>query len=77
MATKPILLTVDDDPAVLRAVERDLRRHFGGQFRVLHADSGATALATLASVIKPPVEPIEEIDTALNVLFRSVVPQRP
>ncbi len=30
----------------------------------------------LASVIKPPVEPIEEIDTFLIVLFRSVVPQR-
>ena len=50
MATKPILLTVDDDPAVLRAVERDVRRQFGGQFRVLHADSGATALATLKQV---------------------------
>ncbi len=77
MATKPILLTVDDVPAVLRAVECDLRRHFGGQFCVLYADSGATVLATLVSVIKPPVEPIEEIDTVLNALFRSVIPRIP
>ena len=28
-ARKPILLTVDDDPGVSRAVARDLRRHYG------------------------------------------------
>ena len=26
---KPVILTVDDDPAVSRAVARDLRRHYG------------------------------------------------
>ena len=26
---KPVMLTVDDDPAVSRAVARDLRRHYG------------------------------------------------
>jgi thioredoxin reductase (NADPH) len=41
---KPILMTVDDDPEVLRAVERDLRRQYGGRYRVLAADSGAGAL---------------------------------
>jgi thioredoxin reductase (NADPH) len=35
MASKPILLTVDDDPEVLRAIERDLRRHYGKDYRVL------------------------------------------
>lgn len=44
---KPYLLTVDDDPEVLRAVERDLRRHYGDRYRVLRADSGASALDTL------------------------------
>jgi len=44
---KPILLTVDDDPEVLRAVERDLRREYGQRFRVLRADSGASALDAL------------------------------
>lgn len=47
MATKPVLLTVDDDPEVSRAVERDLRQKYGAQFRVLRAESGATALETL------------------------------
>ena len=44
---RPALLTVDDDPDVLRAVERDLRRHYGRDYRVLAADSGATALEAL------------------------------
>jgi len=44
---KPVLLTVDDDPQVLRAVERDLRRQYGERFRVLRAESGASALETL------------------------------
>jgi thioredoxin reductase (NADPH) len=44
---KPVLLTVDDDPDVLRAVERDLRRHYGDRYRVLRADSGPTAIETL------------------------------
>ena len=41
---KPVLLAVDDDPEVLRAVERDLRRQYGNDFRVLRAESGAAAL---------------------------------
>jgi thioredoxin reductase (NADPH) len=44
---KPILLTVDDDAEVLRAVERDLRREYGGRFRVMRANSGESALDTL------------------------------
>jgi thioredoxin reductase (NADPH) len=44
---KPVILTVDDDPEVLRAVERDLRRQYGREYRVLRADSGATALEAL------------------------------
>jgi thioredoxin reductase (NADPH) len=41
---KPIILTVDDEPQVLNAVERDLRRHYGGEYRILKAGSGAEAL---------------------------------
>ena len=41
---KPVILTVDDDVDVLRAVERDLRRQYGERFRVMRADSGAAAL---------------------------------
>ncbi len=44
---KPVLLTVDDDPEVLRAVERDLRREYGNRFRILRAASGETALDAL------------------------------
>ncbi len=41
---KPVIWTVDDDPDVLRAVERDLRRHYGDRYRVISANSGVTAL---------------------------------
>src|SRR6266852_3380039 len=41
---KPVIWTVDDDPGVLRAVERDLRRQYGDRYKVISADSGASAL---------------------------------
>jgi len=44
---KPVLLTVDDDPDVLRAVERDLRREYAENYRVLRANSGPEALDLL------------------------------
>src|SRR5215470_1722896 len=44
---KPVLLTVDDDPDVLRSVERDLRPKYGARYRILAADSGLSALDLL------------------------------
>ena len=44
---KPAILTVDDDPAVSRAVARDLRRHYGERYRIVRAESGPDALETL------------------------------
>ena len=41
---KPIILTVDDEPQVLNAVERDLRRHYQGDYRIVKATSGVEAL---------------------------------
>ena len=41
---KPVILTVDDDQEVLRAVQRDLRRQYGEDYRVVAAASGAEAL---------------------------------
>ena len=41
---KPVIWTVDDDADVLRAVERDLRRHYGDRYKVISADSGVSAL---------------------------------
>ncbi|MEO0458011.1 MAG: FAD-dependent oxidoreductase [Cyanobacteria bacterium P01_A01_bin.114] len=41
---KPAILTIDDDPAVLQAIARDLRKQYGDRFRIVRADSGATAL---------------------------------
>ncbi len=44
---RPVLLTVDDDPDVLRAVERDLRSQYGQDYRIVRAESGAAALEIL------------------------------
>jgi thioredoxin reductase (NADPH) len=44
---KPILLTVDDDPDVLRAIERDLRSQYGREYRVISSDSPQGALDLL------------------------------
>jgi hypothetical protein len=55
MANKPVLFAVDDDPEVLRAVERDLRRKYGHSrngdgCRILRADSAATAMDALGKL---------------------------
>ncbi|MGY1624519.1 FAD-dependent oxidoreductase [Geodermatophilus sp. SYSU D00965] len=44
---RPVLLSVDDDPGVSRAVARDLRRRYGEDYRVLRAGSGDEALEAL------------------------------
>jgi thioredoxin reductase (NADPH) len=47
---RPAILAVDDEPAVLAAVSRDLRRRFGEAYRILRASSGAEALELLAEM---------------------------
>jgi thioredoxin reductase (NADPH) len=44
---KPILLSVDDDPDVLRAIERDLRSQYGADYRVMSSDAPEAALDIL------------------------------
>lgn len=41
---KPIIMTVDDEPQVLNAIERDLRQHYRSDYRIVKANSGAEAL---------------------------------
>ena len=48
---RPAILAVDDDPAVLAAVARDLRRGFGERFRILRASAGAEALELLHELL--------------------------
>jgi thioredoxin reductase (NADPH) len=51
-AERPLLLAVDDEPAVLAAVARDLRRGFGEHYQVMRAGSGAEGLEILSEVRK-------------------------
>src|SRR5215813_12834066 len=44
---KPVLLSVDDDTDVLRAIERDLRSQYGAEYRVIGTDSPEKALDIL------------------------------
>ena len=44
---KPSILALDDDQVVLGAVERDLRRQYGKEYRILAAGSGQDALKAL------------------------------
>ena len=44
---KPVIITVDDEPQVLNAIERDLRRFCRGDYRIVKATSGAEALETV------------------------------
>jgi thioredoxin reductase (NADPH) len=42
--SKPVILSVDDDHEVLGAIERDLRRHYRSEYRILKASSGHAGL---------------------------------
>ena len=44
--SKPVILAVDDDAAVLGAIERDLRQHYRADYRVMKAGSPAEGLET-------------------------------
>lgn len=44
---RPVILTVDDDPGVSRAVARDLRRRYGAGHRIVRAESAADGLDAL------------------------------
>ncbi|WP_322937109.1 FAD-dependent oxidoreductase [Nocardioides bizhenqiangii] len=48
---KPIILAVDDDPAVVAAVVRDLRVRYGEDYRVVRATTGPEALELLADLV--------------------------
>ena len=47
---KPVILTLDDDASVLNTIERDLRTHYGQEYRIVPLDSGQTALDYLKSM---------------------------
>src|SRR3712207_7541202 len=45
--SRPAMVTVDDDPAVSRAVARDLRRRYGEDYQIIRASSGDEGLSAL------------------------------
>ena len=83
--SRPVLMTVDDDPGVSRAVARDLRRKYGGEFRVVRAESGADALdalreltlrgeptaAILADYRMPGMNGVEFLEQAMDIAPRA------
>ena len=41
---KPVIFSIDDDPSVLNSIERDLRTHYGQEYRILPINEGKAAL---------------------------------
>ncbi|MEV2213980.1 FAD-dependent oxidoreductase [Streptomyces sp. NPDC050997] len=78
---RTVILTVDDDPGVSRAVARDLRRRYGESYRIVRAESGESALEALrelklrgdlvavilADYRMPQMNGIEFLEQALDV----------
>ena len=78
----PVLLTVDDDPSVSRAVARDLRRRYSEHYRVVRAESGESAIealkelrlrgtpvaAVLADYRMPRMNGVEFLEQALDLV---------
>jgi thioredoxin reductase (NADPH) len=48
--SKPVILSVDDEPDVLNAIERDLYGHFRTSYRIVKVGSGAEALKVVAEL---------------------------
>ena len=83
--SRPVLMTVDDDPGVSRAVARDLRRRYGNDFRVVRAESGPDALdalreltlrgettaAILADYRMPGMNGVEFLEQAMDIAPRA------
>ena len=42
--SKPIIMTIDDEPHVLNAIARDLKAHYQKDYRIVKASSGVEAL---------------------------------
>ena len=49
---RPVILSVDDETHVLNAIDRDLRRRFASEYRVLKASSGEEALQAVRELKK-------------------------
>jgi thioredoxin reductase (NADPH) len=49
--SRPAIVIVDDEPAVLAAVARDLRRGFGERYRIVRAGSGDEALGLVRELV--------------------------
>jgi len=47
MAKQPLIFVVDDDPQVLRAVSRDLKKQYRKEYRVISTESAKEALSVL------------------------------
>ena len=47
---RTVIVTVDDDPGVSRAVARDLRRRYGEEYRIVRAESPESALDALSEI---------------------------
>lgn len=47
---KPMIFAIDDDHAVIRAIERDLRKYYGREYRVMTAQSGEESLESLSKL---------------------------
>lgn len=52
MSKKPIILSVDDDPQVLRSLKRDLRSQYKADYRIVSTDSANGALEAVEELRK-------------------------
>lgn len=50
--SKPLILVLDDDPQVLRAISRDLRSRYRSEYRIMSTDSAGEALEALPELKK-------------------------
>jgi len=47
---RPIIFTIDDDPQVLRAISRDLKKQYGNEYKILSTTSANEALESITEL---------------------------
>jgi thioredoxin reductase (NADPH) len=47
---RPIIFSIDDDPQVLRAISRDLKKQYGKEYKIISTESASEALESLTDL---------------------------
>ena len=73
---KPVIMAIDDDMSVLNSIERDLRAHYGQDYRILPINEGKVALEYLKK-LEAHNASVQATCQKLGVVYHKLATDRP